>query len=177
MTTADEFEALLAPHLDKAFGTALHLTRKQDAAEDLIQDAAVQAFRAFATFQEGTNFKAWFFRILINQFRQDYRKSKREPQAAPLDDAPDLYLYAKATQAGLAGDTTDPARRVMEQLDQEQVQEALAMLPEEYRVVNTLYFMEELSYPEIADIVGCIAKVKSVERITVSVKSVAIQTE
>ncbi len=102
-TQAETFEALLAPHLDKAYGTAFHLTRKRDAAEDLVQDAAVQAFRAFATFQLGTNFKAWFFRILVNQFRQDYRKRQRAPDVTPLDDAPDLYLYVQSANAGLLG--------------------------------------------------------------------------
>ena len=60
------FEQLLAPILGAAYGTALHMTRHKDDAEDLVQEAAVRAFRSFHTFQEGTNFKAWFFKILTN---------------------------------------------------------------------------------------------------------------
>src|SRR6266568_2331543 len=96
-----EFEALLAPILGVAYGTALRMTRNKEEAEDLVQDAAIQAFSAFDTFETGTNFKAWFFRIMINRFRYNYRKRKRGLEIAALDDAPELYLYTSASQAGL----------------------------------------------------------------------------
>ena len=70
------FELLLAPILKPAYGTAYHLTHNRDDAEDLIQESALQAFRAFETFQLGTNFKAWFFRIMTNQFLGGKRKAK-----------------------------------------------------------------------------------------------------
>src|SRR5688500_10534713 len=91
---APDFDALLAGVLDPAFGVAVRLTRNRDEAEDLMQDAAIQAFRALHTFREGTNFKAWFFSILINRFRRGRRDWSRGPQVTCLDDAPDLYLYS-----------------------------------------------------------------------------------
>src|SRR5215207_5048775 len=73
-----EFEGLLAPILQMAYGTAVRLTRDRTEAEDLVQDAALLAYRAFGTFQQGTNFKAWFFRILTNAFYSRHRKEKHE---------------------------------------------------------------------------------------------------
>lgn len=152
---AEEFEALLSPVLEAAYGTAYHMTRNRDEAEDLVQEAAVQSFRAFHTFQQGTNFKAWFFKILLNCFRSSYRKRKREPEIAPLDDAPDLYLYVQTAHAGLHTQGTNPAALVISKMSEEQIQRAIAALPEEYRLVSVLYFMEEASYQEIADLLDC----------------------
>jgi RNA polymerase sigma-70 factor (ECF subfamily) len=150
-----DFTALIAPVLDLAYRTALHLTRNPLDAEDVVQEASLRAFRAFHTFQQGTNFKAWFLRILTNQFLQGYRKQRREPELVDVEDVEALYLYAKTRGAGLHSVTPDPAHLLMSKLDQEQVSAALAALPDEYRTVSVLYFMEELSYQEIADMVGC----------------------
>jgi RNA polymerase sigma-70 factor (ECF subfamily) len=152
---AEEFERLLEPMLGIAYGTAFRLTRSRDEAEDLVQEAAVQAFHAFATFQPGTNFKAWFFRILINRFRRNCRNRAREPHLVAIEDAPDLYLYAESARAGLAGQDRNPADLVLQKMDQEQIQAALWALPDEYRLVCVFYFMENLSYQEIADLLGC----------------------
>lgn len=149
------FEAHLAPILGPAYGTAYHLTHNRDDAEDLVQEAALQAFRAFHTFQQGTNFKAWFFRVMTNLFLNMKRKQKREPEVTDMEDAPDLYMYTQAHQAGLFARSADPAELVFAKLDTESVQSAITSLPEEYRVVSFLYFMEEFSYQEIADMVDC----------------------
>ncbi len=157
-TAATRFESYLTPILTAAYGTALHLTRNRDDAEDLVQEAALQAFRAFDSFQEGTNFKAWFFRILTNLFINAYRKRQRTPQTHTLsdpEDAPALYLFKRTQEIGIHARTPDPAALVLERVEAEQVHQAIAMLPEDYRVVSILYFMEELSYQEIAEIVGC----------------------
>jgi RNA polymerase sigma-70 factor (ECF subfamily) len=151
----EEFTALLAPVLDAAFGLALHLSRNRDDAEDIVQDAAVSAYRAYHTFQPGTNFRAWFLRIVTNSFRQRYRKAQRSPQMTDLEDAPDLYLYRHTAAAGLHAQSDDPATLVMDRLTTEQVSAAVAALPEEYRVVAALYFFEELSYEEIAAALEC----------------------
>lgn len=150
-----EFESLLAPLLGAAYGTALHLTRNREEAEDLVQEAAVQAFRAFHSFQPGTNFKAWFFRILTRLFFNQYRKKRREPEFADLEDAPELYLYTQTRSAGLHERNTDPATLVLTRMDSEQIGRAIAALPEDYRVVSSLYFMEEFTYQEIAEMVEC----------------------
>ncbi len=150
----EAFEALLLPVLPKAYGTAYHLTHSRDDAEDLVQEASLQAYRAFHTFQPGTNFKAWFFKILINLFRNHCRKRKREPEIAPLDDAPDLYLYSQTAQTGLHKDHDNPAELVLEQMTEAQIRRAITALPNEYQIVCILYFINELAYQEIADMVG-----------------------
>ena len=82
--TSHTFEQLLEPILGAAYGTALHMTRHKDDAEDLVQEAAVRAFRSFHTFELGTNFKAWFFRILSNLYLNKYRQKQREPEIVNL---------------------------------------------------------------------------------------------
>ncbi|MBL8978392.1 MAG: sigma-70 family RNA polymerase sigma factor [Gemmatimonadetes bacterium] len=149
---AAEIGALLPPLLDSAYGTALHLTRNATDAEDLVQEAALLACRGFGTFQPGTNFKAWFFRILTNCFYSTYRKKKRGGTQLELDDTPELYLYCQTAAIGLHGQTEDPARLLMERLDAEQIGAAVDALPEEYRVVATLYFLQDFSYQEIAEV-------------------------
>ncbi len=149
------FERQLAPILGAAYGTALHMTRHKDDAEDLVQEAAVRAFRSFHTFEEGTNFKAWFFRIVTNLYLNKYRQKQREPEIVDLDDAPDLYLYSHTRQEGLHSRSADPATLVLNQLQTEDVAAAIAALPQEFRTVCSLYFMEEFSYQEIAEMLDC----------------------
>jgi RNA polymerase sigma-70 factor (ECF subfamily) len=150
-----EFEALLSPIVQMAYGTAVRLTRNRTEAEDLVQDAALLAYRAFGSFQRGTNFKAWFFRILTNAFYSRHRKEKHEKANLSTEEVPALYLYTKTAEAGLHGRESDPASAIMDRLDTEQVSEALEALPTEYRVVATLYFIEDFSYQQIAEVLEC----------------------
>jgi RNA polymerase sigma-70 factor (ECF subfamily) len=147
-----QFSSLLEEVLDRAYGLAVHLCRNSDDAQDIVQEAAVQAFRGFHTFAEGTNFRAWFLKIVTNVFRQRYRRSQRGPEMVDLQDAPDLYLYARTAEAGLHARTEDPASLVLSQLDAEQVSAAIDSLPGEFRVAASLYFLDELSYAEISAI-------------------------
>jgi RNA polymerase sigma-70 factor, ECF subfamily len=151
----DEFMVLFAPILELAYGTAVRLTRSRTEADDLVQDAAFLAYKAFGTFQRGTNFKAWFFRILTNAFYSRHRKEKHEKANLSSDEVPALYLYQKTTEAGLWGSEVDPAAAIMDRLDADRVGEALDTLPEDYRVVTTLYFIDDLSYQQIADALQC----------------------
>jgi RNA polymerase sigma-70 factor (ECF subfamily) len=151
----EEFEALFRPILSMAYGTAVRLTRDRTEAEDLVQDAALLAFRAFHSFQPGTNFKAWFFRILTNAFYSRHRKTRHERGNVSTEDLPALYLYARTAEIGLHSQEPDPAAAMMDKFDTEHVAEALDALPEEYRVVATLYFIDDLSYQQIAESVGC----------------------
>ena len=150
-----EFQELFSPILSMAYGTAVRLTRHRTEAEDLVQDAALLAYRAFGSFQRGTNFKAWFFRILTNAFYSRHRKEKHEKANISTEDVPALYLYSKTAEAGLHGRESDPASAIMDKLDTEQVSEALEALPTEYRVVATLYFIEDFSYQQIAEVLEC----------------------
>jgi RNA polymerase sigma-70 factor, ECF subfamily len=150
-----EFASLFAALANSAFGVALRLTRNRADAEDLVQEAALLAFRAFASFEPGSNFRAWFFRILTNCYFSKLRREKSRPVTSDLDDTPDLYLYARSAEAGFPTTGPDPAAQLLDQLGTERIVTAIDRLPEEYRVVSTLYFMEDLSYEEIARVLDC----------------------
>lgn len=145
-----KFEGYLRPVLDVAYGYAHKLTGNPDDAMDLVQDAAVQAYRSIGTFEDGTNFKAWFMKILTNKFYKSKVREARRGQTVPLDDAEDLFMYNQAESRGLR-DTLD---EVFDKIDQEEVQRAIDKLPEEYRIVSLLYFLNEFSYEEIAEAAG-----------------------
>jgi len=149
------FEALLGPVIDGAYGMAMRLTRNRADAEDLVQEAALLAFRNFASFEPGSHFKAWFFRILTNCYFTTYRRRRRQGSTVDFDDTPDLYLYAQTRGAGIPLAGADPARTLIDRLDTERVSAAIEALPEEYRVVSTLYFMDDLTYQQIAEVLGC----------------------
>jgi len=83
------FESLFTPLASSAFGVAVRFTGNQADAEDLVQEAALLAFRGFDSFEPGTNFKAWFFRILTNCYFSSRRRQKSRPVTADLDDTPD----------------------------------------------------------------------------------------
>jgi RNA polymerase sigma-70 factor, ECF subfamily len=151
---AAAFETLLSAVVDAAYGYAFRLAHNRSDAEDLVQEAAFLAFRGFGSFEPGSNFKAWFFKILTNCYRSKYRRDRRRP-TVDLDDTPDLYLYARSGEVGFPTDGPDPAAALLDKLGTEQVVAALEQLPEEYRIVSTLYFMQDFSYEEIACALEC----------------------
>jgi RNA polymerase sigma-70 factor (ECF subfamily) len=149
-----DFQALLMPQLDAAYRTAYRLSGNPLDAEDLVQEASLLAWRGFGSFEAGTNFRAWFFRILTNAFYSRYRKARREGQPVELEEVPELYLWRQSSAAGLNDVLQDPAAALLARLDAEEVNAAIAALPEEYRMVAALYFMDDLPYQEIADMLG-----------------------
>jgi RNA polymerase sigma-70 factor, ECF subfamily len=153
-STDADFDMLLRNVLGPAFGTALRMTGNRQDAEDLVQEASLAAYRGFATFQRGTNFKAWFFRIMMNCYLTSRRRARPETSMQDLEDSHAAYLFTRTAEAGLHGRFDDPAGATIGQMAQDDVAHALEALPEEFRVVCTLYFMEDLAYQEIADILG-----------------------
>ncbi|HEX9894507.1 MAG TPA: sigma-70 family RNA polymerase sigma factor [Gemmatimonadales bacterium] len=150
---ASDFETLLADVLEQAYGTAMRLTGNPADAEDLVQDAALLAHRGFGSFTTGSNFRAWFYRILLNRFYSNYRRQRRAGVAVELEDTPELYLYEQAEAAGLKP-SEDTAAALLDRLDAESVEQALAALPDDFRAAATLYFMQDLPYQEIAEILN-----------------------
>jgi RNA polymerase sigma-70 factor, ECF subfamily len=150
----DGFEALLGRVLGRALGTALRLTRNREDAEDLVQEAALRAFRSFATFQAGTNFSAWYFRILMNCFYARSRKARPESSLDGLDDGRETCRHEHAAVDELHAFGTDPASLTGAAITVECVTAALEALPDEFRVVCTLYLMDDFAYQEIADVLG-----------------------
>lgn len=149
------FESLFAAVMSSAYGVAMRFCHNQADAEDLIQEAAFLAYRGFDSFESGSNFRAWFLKILTNCYFSKRRREKSRPVTSDLDDTPDLYLYARSGQAGFPTQGPDPASELLETLGTERIVAAIGRLPEEYRVVCTLYFMEDLSYEEIAHVLEC----------------------
>lgn len=152
---AASFESLFAAVAKSAFGVAMRLCRNQADAEDLVQEAALLSYRGFDSFVAGTNFRAWFLKILTNCYYSKLRREKSRPVTSDLDDTPDLYLYARSGQAGFPTQGSDPAAQLLDKLGTERIADAIARLPEDYRVVSTLYFMDDLTYEEIAQVLEC----------------------
>jgi RNA polymerase sigma-70 factor (ECF subfamily) len=145
------FEAEALPLLPGMYSAAYRLTRNAADAEDLIQETFLRAYRAYHQFEPGTNLKAWLYRILTNSFINSYRKKQREPQTVSDEEVQDWYLYSKMAEDGM-----EPSAEaaVLESLPDEDVQEALSSLPEQFRMAVLLADVEGFSYKEIAEIMG-----------------------
>ncbi len=141
-------------HLDALYRTALRLTRNPQDAEDLVQDTYLRALRALDQFQEGTNLRAWLFKILTNGFINQYRRRVRSPRSESIDGVEDFYLYQHLIDSGLQPAASEPEREVLERLVDEDIIRALEELPVPFRQVVLLADVEGFSYKEIADILG-----------------------
>jgi RNA polymerase sigma-70 factor (ECF subfamily) len=147
--TLAEFEVLLQSVLDVAYRTAYHLTRNPADAEDVVQEAALNACRHRQSFQTGTNFKAWFLRIVTNAFYSRCRRASVAHEVASLDDEdePRPAILAMTADQSPEG---NPAEAFVDRLEMEEISQAIAALPLEYRVVTAMYLVDEMAYQEIA---------------------------
>lgn len=139
----DQFEREAERIFPSVFGTALRLTRSREDAEDLAQEAIVRAYDAYERF-DGTNFKAWMLRILTNLYINRYRQRQRGPQMSSIDE--------EGTLEPVANDGYLTDRQVFDELVGAEVEEALAKVPEDFRLTVILSDIEGMSYQEIADV-------------------------
>jgi RNA polymerase sigma-70 factor (ECF subfamily) len=147
---AARFERDALPFLDQLYGAALRMTRNASDAEDLVQETYAKAFAAFHQYKDGTNLKAWLYRILTNTFINSYRKKQREPQQTGTDEIEDWQI-ARAeshTSSGLRSAEIE----ALDRLPDSDVKEALASLSEEFRMAVYLADVEGFAYKEIAEI-------------------------
>jgi RNA polymerase sigma-70 factor (ECF subfamily) len=134
------------------YTAALRMTRNTAEAEDLVQETYLKAYRAFGSFEQGTNLKAWLYKILTNTFINAYRSRRRRPEQTEIEDVEDLYLYRRL--GGLEGATAGRSaeEEVLDRFTDTDVKEALESLPESFRMTVLLADVEGFSYREIADI-------------------------
>jgi RNA polymerase sigma-70 factor, ECF subfamily len=139
------------PLLDSLYGAALRMTRNPADAEDLVQEAMLRAYRAFHTFEPGTNLKAWLFRILTNAYINVYRKRQREPQKVSSDEVEEFDLYQELKDHDPQFQET-PESIVLDNLVDSDILEAIEDLPEQFRLAVVLSDVEGFSYAEMAEI-------------------------
>jgi RNA polymerase sigma-70 factor, ECF subfamily len=146
----ERFDRDVLPLLSSLYGAALRLTRNAADAEDLVQETYLRAYRGFGGFQEGTNLKAWLYRILTNSYINTYRKKQREPQIVEgPDDVDEWYLYDRLGGRNVEGSAEEA---VLDQIPDQAVKDAVESLPERFRLPVLLADVEGFSYKEIAEI-------------------------
>ncbi|MCK4372432.1 MAG: sigma-70 family RNA polymerase sigma factor [candidate division Zixibacteria bacterium] len=144
-----EFEAEALPHMDALYRTALRLAKNQSDAEDLVQEAFAKAYRFWDKFELGSNCRAWLFKIMTNIFINEYRSKSRSPLQANIDDIDDNYLYGQLADSEM---TENPEQTLFSKLFDDDVKKAIENLPDDFRLVAVLSFLEGFSYQEIAEI-------------------------
>lgn len=155
MTTTREdlgaiFEEQALPYMDQLYAAAMRMTKNPADAQDLVQETFVKAFASFRQYEQGTNLKAWLYRILTNTFINTYRKRQREPFQGTIDDLEDWQLGG--AESTTASTSRSAEAEAIDHLPDSAVKDALQQIPEDFRLAVYLADVEGFSYQEIAEI-------------------------
>lgn len=147
-----DFATAVTPFAGQLYPTALRMTRNPADAEDLVQETYLKAYRAFGSFQEGTNLRAWLYRILTNSYINKYRARQRRPDEQTLEDTEDHFLFHRIGGLEAARQNRSAEDELMDMFTEAEVKAAVEDLPENFRLPVILADVESFSYKEIAEI-------------------------
>ncbi len=157
-----EFESAALDHIDSLFNFGMRMTRNRAEAEDLVQETYLRVHRFSHTFKEGSNLKAWLFKILRNTFINSFRKKVREPKKVHYNEVEDFYLFHKIKSDRVREDYSSGDSADVYEFLEDEVKNAVDNLPIAFKEVVLYSDVEELSYGEISEIIECpIGTVKS----------------
>ncbi len=151
--TSWDFDAKTMPYVDSLYNTAYRMTGNSQDAEDLVQETFFKAYKYYDKFEEGTNLKAWLFKILKNTFINNYRKKKLEPKSVEFSEIEESF--ERIVRHDPDDQPLDPETQYLSNVMDEGVKKALEALPHDYRMVVLLADLEDFSYKEIAEILDC----------------------
>jgi len=152
MTTREDFTHDAMQHAPQLFSTAMRMARNRSDAEDLVQETFIKAWRSFATYQQGTNLRAWLFRIMTNTYINKYNAQQRKPTETELDDVEELFLYKRLGAVDQSQLSQSAEDQMLSLFTDDEVKKALEELPDQFRIPVLMSDVEGFSYKEIAEI-------------------------
>ena len=152
MTTREDFTHDAMQHAPQLFSTAMRMTRNRSDAEDLVQETFIKAWRSFTTYQQGTNLRAWLFRIMTNTYINKYNAQQRKPTETELDDVEELFLYKRLGSVDQSQLSQSAEDQMLSLFTDDEVKKALEELPDQFRIPVLMSDVEGFSYKEIAEI-------------------------